>query len=93
MENILTAVTNEYSGFLRKKRGLISFITCCIMFGISLLFAFQTGYHFMRLVANHLIGISLFFICLFEYTAIGLLYGNLSMSLVLKYIHILSIDY
>ena len=76
METIITAAVDEYPAVLRSKKWLISLIGCSCMYLFGLPCVTQAGAYVVQLLDDHVAGISLLILCIFECIAVGWGYGK-----------------
>ena len=77
METIITAAVDEYPKVLRAKKWLISLLGCIILYFLGLPCITQAGAYVVQLMDDHVGGISLLVLCIFEVIACGWGYGTL----------------
>ncbi|RDD36654.1 Sodium- and chloride-dependent glycine transporter 2 [Trichoplax sp. H2] len=75
METIITAAVDEYPKVLRAKKWLISMIGCITLYFLGLPCITQAGAYVLQLMDDHVAGISLLILCIFEVIGCGWGYG------------------
>ncbi|EDV20631.1 uncharacterized protein TRIADDRAFT_50950 [Trichoplax adhaerens] len=80
METIITAAVDEYPAVLRSRKWIISMIGCCLMYLLGLPCATQAGAYVVQLLDDHVAGISLLILCIFECIAVGWGYGAFRLA-------------
>lgn len=81
METIITAAVDEYPQVLRAKKWLISLIGCSVLYFLGMPCITQAGAYVLQLMDDHVGGISLLILCIFEVIACGWGYGTFSVEI------------